>query len=182
MYNFNTFKQGIKEVSDRLSKEFSSIRTGRATPVLLDNILVEVYGSQMPLKQVASLAVEDARSVRISPWDQGQAKAVEKAIVASNLGLSVTVDANGLRAIFPELTAERRSDFVKLAKQKLEEARSSLRSHREKIVKEIENDEKAGKISEDDKFRLKNELQKLVDECNKSFETLFEKKEKEITE
>ncbi len=179
-YNFASFKQGIKDLEEWLKKEFSSIRTGRATPNILDGVFVEVYGARSPISQVGSVSIEGARSLRITPWDMSQAKAVEKAIITSNLGLSVAVDDKGLRVTFPELTTESRNAFVKMAKQKLEEARVTLRTEREKVWADIQNAEKAGGMGEDEKFRLKNEMQKIVDDANKKLEEFAEAKEKEI--
>jgi len=181
-YNFSQFKQKSAEISEWLSREFSGIRTGRASPAILDGVLVEAYGSQMPINQVATIAAEDARMIRISPWDSSQIKAVEKAIIASGLGLSVTVDGTGLRVIFPELTADRRVALLKIAKQKLEDAKTTLRGERERVIKDIDAQEKSGDISEDEKFRFKTELQKMVDESGRKLEEVFEKKEKEISE
>ncbi len=181
-YNFNSFKDGVKGVEEWLKKELSTVRTGRANLSILDGVNVEAYGAFMPINQVANLSMEDVRGVRISPWDASVTKDVEKAIIASDLGLSVTVDDKGLRVIFPELTGERRTALVKLTKQKLEDAKITLRGEREKTIKDIEGKEKAGEISEDDKFRLKAELQKMLDECTRNLESMFEKKEKEILE
>jgi ribosome recycling factor len=182
VYNFSQFKQKSAEVSEWLTREFSGIRTGRASPAILDGVLVESYGSQMPINQVATISAEDARMIRISPWDSSQTKAVEKAIIASGLGLSCTIDGTGLRVVFPELTADRRVALLKIAKQKLEDAKTTLRSERERVVKDIDAQEKSGDISKDDKFRLKTELQKMVDEAGRKLEEVFEKKEKEISE
>lgn len=179
-YNFTTFKDSIKDLEEWLKKEFSSIRTGRATPTILDGVRVEAYGSLSPISQVASVAIEGARSLRIAPWDMSQVKAIEKAIITSNLGLSVSVDDKGLRVTFPELTTESRTAFVKMAKQKLEEARVTLRTEREKVWDDIQAQEKEGGMGEDEKFRLKNDMQKIVDEANKKLEELAEAKEKEI--
>ncbi len=181
-YNFNVLKEGIKGVEEWLKKELSTVRTGRANLSILDSVNVEAYGTFMPINQVANLSMEDVRVVRIAPWDASVTKDVEKAIIASDLGLSVTVDDKGLRVIFPELTGERRLALVKLTKQKLEDAKITLRGEREKTLKDIEAKEKAGEMSEDEKFRLKTELQKMVDECTRNLESLFEKKEKEISE
>jgi ribosome recycling factor len=181
-YNFNVLKEGIKGVEEWLKKELSTVRTGRANLSILDSVNVEAYGTFMPINQVANLSMEDVRVVRIAPWDASVTKDVEKAIIASDLGLSVTVDDKGLRVIFPELTGERRFALVKLTKQKLEDAKITLRGEREKTLKDIEAKEKAGEMSEDEKFRLKTELQKMVDECTRNLESLFEKKEKEISE
>ncbi len=181
-YNFTPLKTGIKDIEEWLKREFSNIRTGRATPAILDNIKVEAYGSDMPINQVANVSVEDARMLRITPWDATVTKSIEKAIQVSDLGLSVTVDDKGLRVVFPDLTSERRESFVKLAKQKLEDAKISARGEREKVLKDIDKQEKEKEISEDEKFRLKTELQKIIDESTKALEELFAKKEKEISE
>jgi len=109
-------------------------------------------------------------------------KDIEKAIISSDLGLSVSVDDKGLRVIFPELTGERRVSLVKLTKQKLEDAKISLRGEREKTIKDIDGKEKEGEISEDEKFRLKAELQKMLDESTRNLESMFGKKEKETSE
>ena len=180
-YNFSLLKQKIKEVEDRLTREFGSIRTGRATPVILDGVMVDSYGSKMPVNQLANINIEGARSLRITPWDKGLIKEIEKGIAAANLGLSAMADEEGLRLTFPELTAERRAELVRAAKEKLEEARINLRSEREKVWSDIQKQERESKISEDDKFRGKDEMQKLVDAANKKLEEMFGKKEKEIT-
>jgi ribosome recycling factor len=182
IYNFTQFKQKSTEVAEWLTREFSGIRTGRASPAILDGVMVEAYGSQMPINQVATITTEDARMIRISPWDSTQTKAVEKAIISSGLGLSCTVDGNGLRVIFPELTADRRVALLKIAKQKLEDAKTNLRGERERVIKDIDAQEKAGDISEDDKFRFKTELQKMVDDAGIKLSEIFNKKEKEISE
>ena len=181
-YNFTIVKDEIKKTTDWLRTEYSSIRTGRASPAVLDSVRVEAYGSDVPINQVATVSVEDARMIRITPWDMSQAKAIEKGIMLVNLGLSATIDDKGLRVVFPELTSERRDMFVKLAKGKLEEARVAVRNEREKALKDIEKRQKDGEMSEDDKFRYKAELQKMVDDAGFAFEDLFSKKEKEIIE
>jgi ribosome recycling factor len=134
----------------------------------------------MPVNQVANISIEDARVIRITPWDASQIKAIEKAIIVSDLGLSVVVDGTGLRVIFPELTGDRRVALVKIAKQKLEDAKVSVRTEREKALKDLEAEQKAGTISEDEKFRLKTDVQKIVDDSGRSLDELFNKKEKEI--
>ncbi len=180
MYDFSKFKAKTKEVEEWLKKEFTGIRTGRAAPSLLDNVKVESYGSFMPIAQVGAVSSEDPRTLRVTPWDTTQIKAVEKAIVAANLGVGVSVDEKGIRVTFPELTSERRVQIVKLAKEKFEQAKVSLRAHREEIMRDIQNKEKAGGIGKDEVTRYKNELQKLVDQGNKLMEELLEKKDKEI--
>jgi ribosome recycling factor len=181
-YDFSGFKKTTDNNLEWLKKEYSAIRTGRAAPAILDGVQVNAYGSKVPINQVATISIEGPKSIRISPWDKGVAKDIDSAIRESNLGVSVTLDDQGLRVIFPELTSDRRSMLIKLAKEKLEEARVTIRGEREKVHGDIDRKEKAGEISEDDKFRYRSELQKLVDETNKKLEELFDKKEKEITE
>ncbi len=180
--NFSPFKEASTATIEWLKKEYSSLRTGRATPAILDVVLVEAYNSRMQVNQLANITVEDPRTLRITPWDAAVAKAIETGIAQSNLGLSVATDDRGLRVSFPELTSERRTGLIKVSKQKLEEARIALRGEREKVHNDLEKKEKATEISEDDKFRHKEELQKLVDETNRKLEELADKKEREIQE
>ncbi len=182
MYSTAQFKQNLKTIEEWLKGEFSGIRTGRANPAILDGVKVDAYGSEMPINQVANVSVEDARMIRITPWDMSQAKSIEKSIMISDLGLSVTVDDKGLRVIFPDLTTDRRAALIKIAKQKLEDAKISFRGEREKSIKEIDAAEKAKEISEDEKFRMKADLQKALDDATRVLEELFAKKEKEIAE
>lgn len=181
-YNFIDIKKSLKDVEEWLKREFTTIRTGRATPAILDGVKVEAYGSDMPITQLANISVEDARTIRITPWDMSQIKPIEKGITTSDLGLSVSVDDKGLRVIFPELTSERRTSLIKVAKQKLEDARVSLRAEREKVIKYLDAENKNGDISEDEKFRLKADLQKMLDDSNRALDEIFVKKEKEIGE
>ncbi len=180
MFDFSKFKKHIAETEEWLKKELSSVRTGRANPALLDGVRVDSYCSLVPLSQVGSVIIEEARTLRITPWDASQVKEIEKAIVAADLGLSVSTDGKGLRATFPELTTERRGQFVKVAKDKLEDAKKTLRGHRDTTMKELEAKEKEGGMGKDDAFRMKGDAQKLVDEANKKLEEQFAKKEKEI--
>lgn len=181
MYNFNKLKEKIKGVEDWLNKENTQIRTGQATPAILDDIKVESYGAIMRITDIASVSIEDPRMLRISPWDQSQVKAVEKAIAASNLGLGTSVDEKGLRVAFPALTTERRTQFVKIAKEKLEQSRIALRSCRDEVWEDIQKKEKEGGMGEDEKFRLKEDMEKMIKEAQKKLEDMFVKKEKEIT-
>lgn len=179
-YNFNTFKDSLKNTEEWLKKECQQIRTSRASPTLLDQVSVESYGSMLSIPQVAGVSVEDPRTIRISPWDMSQVKAIEKALTTSNLGVSVSSDDKGLRVIFPELTTERKGDFVKVVKGKLEDAKVTVRKERDKTWTDIQAKEKEGGMSEDEKFRLKNDMQKLVDETNARLVGIAEKKEKDI--
>jgi ribosome recycling factor len=179
-YDFNLLKKKIKDVEEWLKREQQQIRTGRATPALLDNVSVDVYGSKMNLNQLGSMGTEDPRTLRITLWDASQVKAVEKAIQAANLGVSVAVDDKGIRVSFPELTSERRVSLTKIAKEKLESARISLRKLRDEAWEDIQKKEKLGGMSEDEKFRFKTEMEKLVQEANKTLDDLAARKEKEI--
>lgn len=180
-YNFSKFKIDTKSVEDWIIKEFGGIRTGRATPAILDGITAESYGSKMPIKQLAAINIEDPRTIRVAPYDITALKAIEKAITAANLGLSVSSDDRGIRVNFPELTAERRTSLIKIAKEKMEQAKVSLRKHRDEVVRDIDDKNKKKEMSDDEKFRYKADLQKLVDEFNKKLEEHYSKKEKEIT-
>lgn len=177
----NTYQTRLKEVVDFLQKEFVAIRTGQATPALLDSIKVESYGTYMPIQQVGSIGVEDARTLRISTWDATQIPAIERAIRDSDLGVSVSSDSAGLRVIFPDLTAERRQQLVKIAKGKLEDARVAVRGVRDDVMKSIETALKASEITEDDKHTQREQVQKSVDATNRTLEAVFEKKEAEIS-
>ncbi len=180
MYDFLKFKQKIKENEEWLKKEFAGVRTGRANPSLLDGILVESYGSKVPINQVGNISVEDSRNIRISPWDMSVAKEIERAIGSANLAVAVALDDKGVRVSFPELPAERREQIVRIAKEKLEQAKVSIRIQRDAVIKDIQAKEKEGGLGKDDILRFKNELQKNVDGANKVLEELFAKKEKEI--
>ena len=182
MYDKKKFTERAEDIVEWLSKEYSVIRTGRATPVLLDTIQVDSYGAKVPINQVASVGVEDARTLRISPWDSGSISNIERAIIDADLGVSVAIDDSGLRVIFPELTSDRREQLLKVAKAKLEESRVSLRGARDEAVKEIEAAQKAGELSEDGKFNAKEELQKQVDSHNEKLSTMYDLKEKEVNE
>ena len=180
-YDFTKLKGKIKEAEDWIKKEYLGIRTGMASPQLLDSVIVESYGQRMPLNQIGSVSIVDAKSLIVTPWDASQVKAVEKAITVANLGVSLKTDEKGVRVFFPDLTSERREMLMKIAKEKLEQAKITLRGVRDETVKEIENKEKEGGMGEDDKFRFKAEMQKLVEGGNKTLEEVFIKKEKEIT-
>ncbi len=178
-YNFSKFQQKIKETQEWYTKELLGIRTGRASTAFLDPVRVISYGTEMTINSLATISTEDARTLRISPWDNSQTQAIEKAITISNLGVSVVVDGTGLRVIFPELTGERRQQLVKVAKEKLEDAKVALRRERNEVTEDLAAKKKEG-MSEDDVMRAKTEMEKLVQEGTKRLEELFTKKEQEI--
>lgn len=179
-YSFKEFDERTKEVTAWLSKEFSTVRTGRATPALLDTIRVDSYGAKVPIIQVGSVGVEDPRTLRITPWDRDSINAIERAILDADFGVSVSSDDTGVRVRFPELTSERREQLLKVAKAKLEEARVSLRGARDEIVKEMDTAHKSGDLSEDERFKAKEDLQKKVDVANREFVSMYDLKENEI--
>ncbi len=181
-YNLTDFQNKLKGTEDWLAKELSGIRTGRASISFLDGVKVESYGTEMPISSVASIGNEDAKTIRITPWDNSQIKAIEKAITVSNLGVSTVVDDKGLRVIFPELTGERRIQLVKVAKEKMEEARIALRRERNEVMDDLNSQKKDGSMSEDDCERTKVEIEKKVKEAGDRLEVLFTKKETEITQ
>ncbi len=173
-YNTQNFKNELKKVEEWLSKEYGSVHTGRATPLILDSVMVESYGSFMPIKNVASVSIEDPKTLRIAPWDKNQIKGIETAINAANLGLSVVSDSDGVRAIFPMLTTENRTKLVKILKEKLEDARISVRKERQGEI------DKTTDLPEDEAKRAKDDIQKCVDEANNNLEAIFNKKETEV--
>lgn len=179
-YNFSNFKTDLKKVEEFLSKEYSQLNIGRASPSVLDGVSVESYGQYSPIKNVASVSIEDPKTLRIAPWDKNQIKDIERAIMGANLGLSLATDEAGIRVIFPQLTTETRQRSVKVLKEKLEESRITVRKERERVWDDIQAQEKEAKITEDDRYRAKEDLQKIIDEANNTLEALFEKKEKEV--
>lgn len=179
-YDFSDFKKQLINIEEWLKKEFAGLRAGRATISVLDSVFVESYGSKMSLNQVSSLSVEDPRTIRISPWDKTLVGSIEKAIALADIGVSTVSDGEGVRAIFPILTTENREKLVKVAKNKTEEAKISVRNDRSSVIKEIETAQKNGEIPEDDAKRYKDNVQKMVDESNSKLDILFKQKEEEI--
>ena len=180
-YDFTLFDQKLAASKEWLAKEYRGLRTGRASPTILDGIQVTAYGSSVPLKQIGTVGIEDPRTLRVTAWDAGLLKDIERAITQANLGLGTVADSSGVRVTFPELTSERREQLVKVAKGRLEEARSAVRVTRDECWKDIQAKEEEGGMSEDDKFRLKDELQKKIDETNAALERAFESKELEMS-
>lgn len=177
----NNIKIQFSQAIDHLKVEISSLRTGRANPVLVENIEVECYGqSRLPLKQLAAINTPEPRMIYIQPWDKGLLKDIERAIINSGSGLNPVVDGDAIRLNLPPLTEERRREFVKILNQNQEEARIALRRYRDESWKEIQNLERDSKIREDDKFHAKDELQKLIDEYNGKIKEIGDAKEKEI--
>lgn len=180
-YNFNTFHTSAKETEKWLHAEYGNIRTGRASISFLDQVRVDAYGEMSPLANVASVGVEDAKTLRISPWDTSLIRSIEKGIIAADLGISTAVDDKGIRVIFPDLTGERRVQLVKLAKTKLEEAKVQLRLARAAANDDMTQQKKDGLMTEDDVTRAKKELDAHMTAATNTLDAIFSKKEQEVT-
>lgn len=174
-YNTTQFKTELKKIEEWLSKEYGSVHTGRATPMVLDTITVDSYGSRMPIKNIASITVEDPKTLRVAPWDKNQIKEIENAVMTADLGLSVVSDSDGVRVIFPMLTTENRTKLAKILKERLEDGRISVRKARQEEIDTLGDD-----MPEDDMKRAKEDIQKCVDEANHNLEAIFAKKEAEV--
>lgn len=179
----------VRELSPKLEKaieflvsELSNIHTGRASVSLVDDILVDVYGAKQPIKSIASINIPEARQIVIQPWDRGVVSQIEAAIRDSELGFSPVNTGDVIRINLPELTEERRKEYVKVAKEKAEEARVGIRTARADIWNAIKKAKTDGAISEDDMYRGEAEIQKLVDLYNKKVEDLAHEKERELLE
>ena len=181
-YDFSKLKAHIQETEEWLTRELSGVRTGRATPTLLDGIKPEAYGTRTSIRELANISVEDARTLRIVPWDKSLSKVIEKGIADANLGISVSADDQGLRVAFPELTSERRMQLSKIAGDKTEQAKVTLRSHRTEAMKALEATEKEGGIGKDEVARLKTDIQKYIDAGNESLIEILKRKEAEIAQ
>jgi len=162
--------------------ELSTVRTGRASPLLLANIKVEYYGSLMLINQLASVSIPEARLIQIQPWDKKANEAICKAILSANLGISPNTDGEVIRIPIPALTEERRHELDKMVKHKAEEHRVTIRNVRRDINHEIDRMNQNKEISEDMSFSLKDEIQKIADEYIKEIDKILAEKEKEIRE
>ena len=165
-----------------LKREFGSLRAGRATPSLLDKVMVDYYGTPTPVNQVAKVSVPEPRMILITPWEKSLMHDIEKAIMKSDLGLSPNSDGTAIRLSIPQLTQERRQELVKTVGKKAEEAKVAIRNIRRDGNDAIKKLEKAKEITEDDSKKGQESVQKLVDKYIKPVDTLREAKEKEIME
>ncbi len=172
----------MNKAIDATRTDFASIRTGRATPALLDRLQVDSYGATVPIKQVATVSTPDARTLMIAAFDKNQVGAIRKAIETSDLGLNPVVDGGQIRLQIPPLTEDRRRDLVKVIKKKSEEHKVAIRNIRHKAVDEIKGLQKAGDITEDAVKRASDQVQKLTDKYVKQIDDLVGGKEKEIME
>ena len=163
-------------------EDFTSIRTGRANPSMFAKVLVDYYGAPTPVNQLASFHVSDARMLTLTPFDKSSVPAIEKAIRESDLGVNPTNDGNVIRVVFPQLTEERRKDFIKVAHKKAEDARISIRSVRRHAKDELDRLAKDGEVGEDDANRAEKELEKLTQKSVAGVDELLRNKESELLE
>ncbi len=167
---------------DSIRREFSTIRTGRASPSILDRVEVEAYGSRIPLRSVANVNVPEPRLLTVTPFDPGTIKAIERAIDTSDVGLNPQNDGKIIRLPIPELTEERRRQFIKLARQYAEEGRVSIRNVRRDEMRDLNELMKMGEISEDDERRAEAELQQMTDKYVRRIDEALSDKEAELLE
>lgn len=181
------YKEIINKIKPELDKvvaffegEMAKIRTGRATPSLIENVVVDIFGQKMPLKQLAAISSPEPRQLVVQPWDKSYVEPIEKALSQANIGSSPVVDRDTIRVNLPSITEEYRKNLVKILSEKEEEGRRTIRKWREEAWSEVQARAREGKIREDDKFKAKDDLQKMVDEYIGKIEQLGVKKKKEI--
>jgi len=184
----NTVKEILHDVEAKMKKtveathrEFNTVRTGRASPALVEGLKIDYYGQEVPIRQIAGISTPDARLIVIQPWDPTALPGMEKAIMKSDIGITPNNDGKIIRLSIPPLTQERREELVKLIKKMLEDGKISLRTARHSANDAIDKLEKDKKISEDDKFNSHKEAQKLIEKYTEEIDTLFKAKEEEIT-
>lgn len=178
--SLNELKEAFEKTYGALAHEFSTVRTGRATGSVFEKVMVEAYGSSMPLNQTANIRALDAHTVAIEPWDKSVLGAIERGILASDLGFNPNNDGQVIRVSFPQLTEERRKELVKLCKQYAEEARIAIRNARRDSISKIEKLKDS--VGEDEIRRGEGEVQKLTDEAVKKVDEMLKLKEAEVME
>jgi len=173
-------KRELDKVVDFFTKEVSKIRTGQASPALVEDVLVEVSGQMLALKQLAGISCPERRQILITPWDKSYLEPIERALFKAQLGVTPIVDKDTVRVSLPSLTQDYRRDLAKMLGQKTEQAKQVMRKWREEAWSEIQRKAKEGILREDEKFKGKDELQKLIDEYHAKVDALRIRKEKEI--
>jgi len=168
------------KTEEHVQNEFVGVRTGKASPALVENVQIEAYGTPMRLKEVAGIRTPEPRMILIQPWDVGTVSAIEKGIQAANLGLNPAVDGKVIRVVIPELSEERRQEFVKLAKEMAEKGRVAVRHERRQAIDQLKAEKKDGAITEDDLTHGEKEIQKLTDKYIGNIDRHLEHKDKEI--
>jgi len=179
---YEEYESKMKKTIEALQNQYSAIRAGRANPSVLDKIRVEYYGTPTPINQIAQVSTPDPRTLMIQPWDASSLKAVEKAILTSDLGINPTNDGRFIRLIFPQPTEERRKELIKQVNKYAEEAKVAVRNVRRDAVERYKAEKKTGDITEDDLTNTEKDLQKLTDNYIKEIDKVAEKKEAEIRE
>ena len=182
-----TLDDFLLEAEDKMTKtesvvvnEFAGVRTGKASPALVENVMVEVYGSQMRIRELAGITTPEARTLTIQPWDANSLHPIEKAILKSNLGLTPSVQGKAIRLFFPELSEERRQEFVKIIRKMAEDGRVAIRHVRRDAMDQLKKHSHDSGVTEDDEKHAEKELQKLTDEYIAKLDTHLTHKEKEI--
>jgi ribosome recycling factor len=181
MDKINEHEELFDKVIEHLKSEITGLRTGRATPALVEDIIVDAYGVKQAMKAVASISVLDAKTLTIDPWDKSLIQAIETALNNSNLGINPVNDGKLIRLPLPELTKERREELIKVLHTKLENARIAIRKTREDVRNKIDKLEKNKEIAEDEKFKMQEDLDKSVKEYNEKIKQIGDDKEKEVT-
>jgi ribosome recycling factor len=179
---FKSTEENMKKAVEATEREFAELKTGRANPKMVEGIHVSYYGTPTLLKEIASISIPEARLIVIHPWDPNAISDIEKAILQSNLGITPSNDGKIIRLSVPPLSTERRSEMVKMVKRIAEEGKVSIRTVRKEANENAKALEKAKKISEDERFRSQDEIQKLTDTYTKKIDALLEEKEKELRE
>ena len=182
MSDYIEFESKMKKTAEVLKTQLASVRAGRANAAVLDQITVDYYGVPTPIQQVASVSVPDPRSLLIQPWDASVLKGIEKAILASELGINPQNDGRAIRLVFPQLTEERRKELAKQVKKYGEEAKVAVRNMRREAIDKFKKQQKASEITEDDYKTVEKDIQKLTDDYIKEVEGIADKKEKELFE
>ena len=180
--DYTEFESKMKKTASVLTEQYDSVRAGKANPAVLDRITVDYYGSPTPIQQIASVSTPDARSLLIQPWDGSVLKGIEKAILASDLGINPQNDGRAIRLVFPALTEERRRDLAKQVKKYSEDAKVAVRNVRRDAVDYVKKAQKKGELTEDDQKKAEKDIQDLTDKFTKRVDEMCGKKEKELME
>lgn len=177
-----SFESQVQKTLEKMKSDFGTLRTGRASAALLENIRVEYYGSLVPLNQVAGVGAPEPRALEIRPWDKSALQAIEKAIQKSDLGLTPNTDGSVIRLQIPALTEERRKDLIKVVRKMAEEYRVAIRNERREAVERLKKSEKAKEIAEDDRETGEHEIQRMTDGYVKKVDEILSAKEHDIME
>jgi ribosome recycling factor len=180
MFDLKIYEEKMEKALDVLKREYSGLRTGRASISLLDPIFVDAYGSKTPLNQVSNVSVPESRLITVQVWDESLVNSVENAIRNSNLGLNPMIEGNLIRIPIPDLSEERRKEIVKIASKYSEDSKVVIRNIRREAMEKIKNLEKNKEISKDESFKFSDQVQEITDKLIEQIELLFSEKEKDI--